>query len=88
VRDGKWKYIHIPYVRMEQLFDLSVDPGEQDDLLATASPSPEILAQRARLQRLLQEWVQKADPLPSAFDPSQNEEIMQRLKDMGYAGGR
>ena len=87
IRDGRWKYIHAPYLELEQLFDLQSDPGETHNLLRAQPVSPETLALRARLRAALDTWVGGAQPLDSTLDPTQMQETFERLRAMGYGGG-
>ena len=87
VRDGDWKYIWTPYLRLGHLYNLRRDPGERHDLLSDPQPGPEVRARRDEMHEILKQWVQTADPLPSGFDPSHDRELIRRLKDLGYAGG-
>lgn len=95
VRRGPWKLIVSPYHQapggaagrsLRQLFHLGEDPGEQVDLLVARPEDPEVLRQANQLTRLLVEWQEEADPLPSAFDRSQYEETKRRLEAIGYGG--
>jgi len=82
VRRGPWKYIHVPYAGVEQLFHLGDDPGEQHDLLAGSPPSAEARKIRGELRRLLDEWRAEAAPLPSRLDRA----TLERLMGLGYVG--
>ena len=89
VREGRWKYVNAPYLQLEHLYDLESDPGEQRDLLLGLNPGaepadPEAAAAARRLRAQLLRWFEQADPLPSAFDPTQSEETAARLSQMGY----
>ncbi|MBN2563148.1 MAG: sulfatase [Phycisphaerae bacterium] len=81
---GDLKYIQTPYVHTEELYDLSVDPHERNNLLI--APTSENAARAAELRERLDEWVQSADPLPSQFDRSQLDDTIRRLRSLGYAG--
>jgi choline-sulfatase len=82
VRDGPFKYIHTAYRETEELYDLSSDPHERDNLLA--SRAPEFLARVAELRGKLDAWTATQKPLPSHFDREQREETVRRLKALGY----
>ncbi|MHC4609171.1 MAG: hypothetical protein ACYS7M_02345 [Planctomycetota bacterium] len=84
VRRGSLKLIQTPYAQTEELYDLSVDPQEGNNLLPAATP--EIKAQAAELRRQLEAWAQSATPLPSRFEPSQRQETIERLRSLGYLG--
>ena len=86
----RWKYVNAPYLQLEHLYDLENDPGEQRDLLLGLNPEgagpriPRPLQTARRLRAQLLRWFEQADPLPSAFDPTQSEETAARLSQMGY----
>jgi arylsulfatase len=52
--DGRWKYIWFPRLGTEQLFDLTVDPGECCDLSGNEALSGEFLSWREKLVRVLE----------------------------------
>lgn len=52
VTDGKKKYIYLPYLGIEQFFDLENDPGECNNLITDSQHKREIATWR---QRLIQE---------------------------------
>jgi hypothetical protein len=83
-REGRFKYIEKPFLQTAELYDLSVDPEEQNDLLS--SPMPEAKAKAAELRALLREWLRSAAPLSSHFESSQEEDTIRRLKSLGYLG--
>jgi arylsulfatase A-like enzyme len=85
IRQGDHKLVQVPYAGRERLYDLTRDPGEQDDLLARGGPEIERIAQRLREQ--LESWAEGATPLESRFEPSQRQETMERLRALGYLGG-
>ncbi|MFT4538980.1 MAG: arylsulfatase [Planctomycetota bacterium] len=87
VRDGKWKYIHAPYLELEQLFDLEVDPGETSNLLRSEPVPADAVQAHTRLKALMADWIASARPLSSEMSAVQMLETMQRLKAMGYGGG-
>lgn len=82
VREGRYKFIQIPYRKREALFDLEADPGEQTNLLA--NPSAEIDALAEGLRARLESWAESADPLPSQFVRRRNNETIRRLQSLGY----
>lgn len=89
VRAGKWKLIRTPYLELEELYDLEADPGERHNLLA-APPGDALASARsvaADLRAKLDAWSRGAHPRASAFDRSQTDETLRRLKGLGYAEG-
>jgi arylsulfatase A-like enzyme len=86
VRAGRYKFVHAPYLELEQLFDLQDDPGERTNLIAGPNPKPEHRALARRLRVELDRWVGAARPLASEMDVSQTREVMERLRALGYAG--
>ena len=93
VRKGPFKYVVTPYLGLEELYDLSADPGERRNLLAGCGPPPadggvEGLPDLVRgLRAALDAYERAADPLPSRFDRSQLEETLRKLKGLGYVEG-
>lgn len=85
VRRGSFKFIQIPYLRQEELYDLERDPLETRNLLS--EPSPEVSAIANELRTALESWAASADPLPSEFVASIEDEVLRRLQALGYAGG-
>ncbi|HIG88002.1 MAG TPA: hypothetical protein EYQ25_13310 [Planctomycetes bacterium] len=83
VRKGRWKYIRAPYLKLEQLFDMEADPGEQNNLFQDPALA-EILAD---LRGELGAYQELENPLPSEFNSTQLEETRVRLEAMGYGGG-
>jgi arylsulfatase A-like enzyme len=79
VREGSFKFIQVPYLGTEEMYDLAADPTETRDLLAAPSPADAVL-----LREALQEWADSAAPLPSHFDSSLREETIERLRSLGY----
>jgi len=75
VRKGQWKYIH----KVEpELFDLTSDPGELENL---SSAHPKIVEQlRAELRELIEEAPEKASGARTAIDP----ETAAQLEALGY----
>lgn len=85
VRFGGFKYITTPFERTEELYDLSSDPCEQANLLET--PDRRTSVTRAELAARLEEWSASAVPLGSEFVNEDQEEVMRRLRGLGYLGG-
>jgi arylsulfatase A-like enzyme len=81
-RRGPYKYIQTLYQRSEELYDLNRDPLERDNLLRRATPATSAIA--AELRQAMSAWTAAAHPLPSRFEPSQQQETMERLKSLGY----
>jgi arylsulfatase A-like enzyme len=86
VRRGPWKYVNAPYLELEQLFHLGSDPGETTDLVAAGALTPPAREALTELRAELLAWLQRADPLPSAFDRTQFDETARRLEALGYGG--
>lgn len=82
VREGRHKLIVTPYMGTQELYDVVADPDEVVNLLE--SPSAEIERLAADLGAKLQAWTESAHPLPSQFEPSQQEETKRRLRSLGY----
>jgi arylsulfatase A-like enzyme len=76
VRDGTWKYVDASEQGVQELFDLSTDPGETRNLLASERATGE------RLATLLREWQATPHAGPSA--PSVSEDDAARLRALGY----
>lgn len=82
VRDGRLKFIWTPYAGTEELYDVFADPHELRAIRPDSSPEVE---RRVRhLKDVLMRWTDSAQPLPSRFEPSQNEETIRRLRSLGY----
>ena len=82
---GDFKYVQTPYLSTEELYDLSSDPWERDNLLVTGGP--EFSRTAARLRRQLQAWADSANPLPQPTEPQPKEitdDTIKRLKSLGY----
>ena len=77
-----WKYVLAPYNGVEQLFHLQDDPGEQEDLLRDPTPTAQV--QRELLRELLLRWSAGARPREMRFDAGQSEEVLRRLREIGY----
>jgi len=85
VRQGRWKYILTPYLgNREELYDLFADPGERVNLLE--DPGVEAVDKSAELRGALEAWAGGLSPLPSAFDPTQTDQVRSRLEALGYSG--
>jgi arylsulfatase A-like enzyme len=82
IREGRYKFIEIPYMQREALYDLVEDPGEKRNLLENASPETSALA--ARLREDLREWAASARPLASDVEQRQRDETLERLRSLGY----
>lgn len=50
-----WKYFYWPVQKVEQLFHLEVDPGEQNDLAGDPAHAAKLAEMRARFQQLREE---------------------------------
>jgi arylsulfatase A-like enzyme/Flp pilus assembly protein TadD len=75
VREGRWKYIH----KVEpELFDLTTDPGEIDNL---AAAHPEIVE---RLRAQLSELIETAPAKPSDAETAIDAETAAQLEALGY----
>ncbi len=85
VRRGPWKYILAPYLRMEELYHLDRDPGETQNLLE--NPDEEARRVREELREHLRAWEEARTPLPSVFNPTQSNEVVEQLKALGYLAG-
>ncbi|MBU0617058.1 MAG: sulfatase-like hydrolase/transferase, partial [Planctomycetes bacterium] len=85
VRQGSLKYIQTRYRDTEELYDLSTDPYERRNLLA--SYMPEMVSRVTELRRELTAWTASQNPLPSHFDERQRDETIARLRALGYLGG-
>ena len=86
IRAGKWKYIHAPYLDLEQLYDLESDPGEMHNLLRSEPLDASLVEVRNRLRAQLDQWVAGAHPLPTEMNNAQMQETMERLRALGYGG--
>lgn len=84
VREGRWRYIRAPYLQWEQLYDISADPSEQNNLASDPALADVVF----RLRNHLQQHQGVADPLPSSFNSTQIEETRIRLEALGYGGGK
>jgi hypothetical protein len=75
-------YMQTPYTKTEELYDLSLDPYEQENLLRT--PTPEMLSLVHGLKEKLEDWVSAAHPLPSSPEKEKRQETVDKLKALGY----
>jgi arylsulfatase A-like enzyme len=82
VRVGRYKLIQTPYKGTEELYDLTADPHERNNLLAP--PNPALTDTVLTLRQVLKAWAEQADPLPSHFEEQAREETIRRLKALGY----
>jgi arylsulfatase A-like enzyme len=82
VRSGNLVYMQAPFASSEELYDLSSDPYEQNNLLST--PSPRIASLVRELKQKLETWAASADPLESFPEKAQREETVEKLKALGY----
>ena len=72
VRDDRWKLIRYPHINKSQLFDLSNDPDEMNDL----SAGPEQAERLDAMMELLADWQQKVgDKTPLTSAEPQDEAI-------------
>ena len=85
VWQSPFKYIQTPYRATEELYDLSLDPLEQRNLLS--SYAPEMVSRAAELRRQLAAWTATQNPLPTHFDQQQRDETVRRLRALGYLVG-
>jgi len=85
IRQGKLKLIQVPTAGMERLYDLSRDPIESVNLLGT--PNAEVDSVVGPMRRKLETWAASADPLPTYFVPGEQNEVIERLRALGYLGG-
>jgi arylsulfatase A-like enzyme len=98
IRKGHWKFVSTPYLGLEELFDLSVDPMEQKNILASDDIDPAVAEVAESLRTQLDEWLASADPLPSEFFPRRRplrsdsnddtlrdrQRMWERLRELGY----
>ena len=82
IREGDYKYLQIPYFRIEELFNLADDPYEQNNLLRQLTPDIERKANQ--MSKRLLEWVDSARPLPSSFVKEKRQEAIEGLRALGY----
>ncbi len=86
VRWGPWKYIHTPYLQRQELYNLETDPHERTNLLPADDAATR--SQAEVLREVLAAWARDPQPLPSRFNPAQSQDAMERLRSLGYVGGR
>ena len=81
--DGAFKYIHASNGTHE-LYDLSVDPGENQNLIAAEG------ADTRRFQETLRRLLNDTVPFDyaGADGPELSDEQIERLRSLGYGGGR
>jgi len=81
--DGAFKYIHASDGTHE-LYDLSVDPGETRNLIVTEG------ADRKRFHETLKRLLNETVPFDyaGADGPDLSDEQIERLRSLGYGGGR
>jgi arylsulfatase A-like enzyme len=82
VRSGSMVYLQTPYAATEELYDLSSDPYEQNNLLQ--APSPHMASVARKLKEKLEAWAASADPLESSPEKVRREETVEKLKALGY----
>jgi len=82
VRSGNLVYMETPYASREELYDLSSDPYEQNNLMG--SPTSQIASVARGLKQKLETWVASADPLESFPEKARREETVEKLKALGY----
>jgi hypothetical protein len=75
-------YMQTPYTQTAELYDLSLDPYEQENLLRT--PTPEMISLAHSLKEKLEDWVSAAHPLPSSPEKEKQQETVDKLKALGY----
>lgn len=82
VRDRNFKFIRSPYQNTEELYNLSSDPHEQNNLLKNITP--EISGTAEALRKKLKDWSESATPLPSHFNKREVSDTIRRLRSLGY----
>ncbi len=85
MRQGKFKLIQVPTAGTEHLYDLSRDPIESVNLLQI--PDLDLDSVVGPMRRKLETWAASADPLPTYFVDGDQNEVIDRLKALGYLGG-
>jgi arylsulfatase A-like enzyme len=75
IRDGNWKLIRNRDEGVEELYDLSADPEETDDIVTDAE------TERAELARSLDEWVESFEGVERKAVDAETDEM---LADLGY----
>ncbi len=66
--DGRTKYIWLPYLGREQLFDLVEDPGETRDLASGPAPHPSLAAWRRQLVSIFEQRQSEMPEYPLVRD--------------------
>ncbi|MFT7486376.1 MAG: choline-sulfatase [Candidatus Paceibacteria bacterium] len=84
IRRGKWKYIQAPYLRYQELYNLETDPEERHNLMDGLSPEHGNVV--SGLRKSLDAWRMQVNPRETAFNSSQMDVVLQKLKDLGYTG--
>lgn len=82
IRRQNLTYMHTPYTGSEELYDLTRDPYEQNNLLLT--PSTEIQSVARELREKLDSWAASAHPLESFPEKEKQQETIEKLKALGY----
>ncbi len=82
IREGKYKLIQVPDAGLEELYDLAQDPSESRNLLADSSPEVDSVA--GPLRHKLEAWAAAARPLPTYFVHGEQNDVIDRLKSLGY----
>ena len=70
---------------VEELYDLDEDPSESRNLLADSSLEVDSVA--GPLRQKLEAWAAAARPLPTYRVHGEQNEVIERLKSLGYLGG-
>jgi len=81
-RAGNYTFVQFPSSGNEQLYDLSIDPTEQYNLLS--DPNTYIAQKTAAIRNELELWVNSADPLPSEYESRNRDDTIRRIKTFGY----
>ncbi len=79
--DGRWKYLRIPDLKIESLYDLEEDPGETVDL---QRDRPDLLRD---FRSLWEAWEAGQQAEASSSTLQVPEEELNVLREMGYMGG-
>ena len=85
IREGRYKLIQVPHRGLEELYDLDEDPSESRNLLADSSLEVDSVA--GPLRQKLEAWAAAARPLPTYRVHGEQNEVIERLKSLGYLGG-
>ncbi|NNE08347.1 MAG: sulfatase [Gemmatimonadetes bacterium] len=78
VRTTEWKYQLVPFMGRKELYNLTVDPAENDNV---ARRHPDVVA---RMERELEEWTKQFDPGFQMGDLTERDEVRDNLKKHGY----